>query len=101
MNDSVIDLDARLPSKWTLAPSPRGPIDVQVFAPTLRELRDRARERYGKAYAANFLTGRVLVSMIKADALDMLAGHYGEVDGYAFAVAVQSLIVHLTVDTEG
>src|SRR5690606_19571353 len=93
-NDTPIDLDTPLPSRW---PTP----GVQPFAPTLKLIRDRVRADLGPAYKAGFITGRVVEQAVKAVALDFLAGQIGEVDGRAYARAVQSLVVHLIIDDEG
>ncbi len=92
MLNGSLNLNTSLPSRWRA----RGSVDVQAFAPTLRQLRDRARETYGAAYAAGLISSTMLVALIRADAMCVLASQSGPVDGRAYAVAVTALIAHLT-----
>lgn len=97
-NEHQLDLSIALPSRWRPVSTARGQVEVQAHAPTLKHLRDRARESYGAAYSAGYITGTVLAAFIRADAMCMLSSQSAPVDGVDFAVAVAALINHLTVE---
>lgn len=90
MTEYPIDLDTPLPARW--------PKEAQAFAPTLKRIRDQVRADLGAPYKAGYITGRMVAQAIKATALDFLAQLGPEVDGQAYARAVQALVVHLMED---